>query len=259
MTDITQQTLASLASDNHRVVPVFEKYELDFCCNGKRTLAAACKEKGIDLTAIAGELQSVPARGDHKQMPFKEMSAEQLIGHIETNHHFYVKQSMPVIHDHLGKVAAKHGDRYHYMKVVLRLFSELQAEMTEHLQKEESTIFPGIIAAEKLFRQHGHTESSINEILEPVSLLETEHAHAGDIMFKIRAMTNNYTAPEGACNTFKVSLAELNEFEADLHRHVHLENNILFPKTALLFIPAEQSYTGNNSGLLPFKSIDSRN
>ena len=230
MTDITQQTLAAIVTGNHRSVAVLEKYQLDFCCKGKRTLAAACAEKGLALTTIAAELQSTGAQEAGRQMPFTDMSAEQLTGYIQTHHHFYVKQSMPVIAGHLEKVAMKHGDRYPYMAEVFHLFTELQEEMTAHMEQEETVVFPRINETERMFLAGRDTAALAGTIPESLSVLETEHEHAGDLMFKIHALTNNYTAPEGACTTFKVSLAELKEFEEDLHRHVHLENNILFPR-----------------------------
>lgn len=229
MTDITKQTLASIVTGNHHAVPVLEKHQLDFCCKGKRTLADACREKGLDAAAIAREL-TVVQRESPKQMPFSEMTAEQLIGYIEVNHHFYIKRSMPVIYAHLEKVATKHGDRYPFMKEAFRLFSELQDEMVGHLLKEETVIFPHIIETEKLFAAHQENDYIVHEIKTPLAVLENEHEDAGDLMFAIRAVTNGYTAPPDACTTFRITLEELREFEEDLHKHVHLENNILFPK-----------------------------
>lgn len=219
MTAITQQTLASIVTASHRTIPLLEKYQLDFCCKGKRTLADACREKGIDAEDIARQLEDLTVTQTNTQMPFTDMSATQLASYIETKHHFYVKQSMPVILAHLEKISMKHGDRFPYMREVYRLFSVLQAEMTQHLLKEETIVFPAII-------QSG---TMTNDGTTPLAALETEHEHAGDLMFTIRTLTNDYTPPPDACTTFRVTLAELREFEEDLHRHVHLENNVLFP------------------------------
>lgn len=229
MTDITQQTLAGIVTNNHQAVQVLEKYQLDFCCKGKRTLADACVEKGLTTATIANELALLQESKNFHQMSFNEMNAEQLIGYILIHHHFYVKQIMPQLYGHLEKVANKHGDRFPYMKQVFQLFSEIQEEMTAHMQKEEMILFPRIKEAEKLFTNNKTSDIPPNYINGPMNVMEMEHDHAGDIMFQIRSLTNNYTAPDSACTTFKVSLAELKEFEEDLHRHVHLENNILFP------------------------------
>jgi regulator of cell morphogenesis and NO signaling len=230
MKKIYEQTLASLVTENYKVVPVLEKYNLDFCCRGKKSLQEACHEKGLELSSVAAELESAVSSCCTNRMAFENMSAEQLIGHILVRHHFYVKQAMPLIYMHLEKVATKHGDHYPYMKQVFDLFSEVQDEMGRHMHKEEAILFPRIKDMEKLHLQNGNTECPANYLKAPISVMEVEHEHAGDILFKIRSLTNNYAAPEGACTTFKVCLNELKEFEDDLHEHVHLENNILFPK-----------------------------
>lgn len=230
MTDLTQQTLASLVISNHQVVPVLEKYNLDFCCGGKKTLAAVCHDKNLALSVITEELESVMApQNNNKQMPFDEMSAEQLIGHILIHHHFYLKQSMPQIEEHLKKVAAKHGDRFPYMKEVFELFSEIRKEMTGHMEKEEKILFPFIKNVKSLPANAEGTGALVQNIRKIISVMEREHDSAGEITAKIKMLTHNYTAPESACTTFRISLAELKEFEEDLHQHVHLENNILFP------------------------------
>ena len=228
MTNIAEQTLATIVTNNHFTVPVLEKYDLDFCCKGKRTLADACTEKGISLEAISEELEKSSLTPTTK-MPFAQMTAEQLISYILIHHHFYVKQSMPTILGHLEKVAAKHGDRVPYMVEVLNLFKEIETEMTLHMHKEEVILFPRIKEVVVLQNTHQHSNLTADYIAAPIEVMELEHEHAGDILYKIRELTNNYTPPAEACTTFQVSLAELKEFEEDLHRHVHLENNLLFP------------------------------
>ena len=235
MNDISNQTLASIVTMNHQVVPILEKYDLDFCCKGKRMLSDACIEKGLEPHIVIQELEAAMAKGKEKSMPFTEMSAEQLVNHILVHHHFYVKQSMPLIYMHLEKVASKHGEHYPYMKQVFDLFAEIQKEMTAHMHKEEAFLFPRIKEMEKCVEIKSNSTFSTNYIQGPIAVMENEHEHAGDILFRIRELTDHYTAPKGACTTFKVSLSELKEFEDDLHEHVHLENNILFPK-ALQFI-----------------------
>ena len=230
MTDITKQTLASLVTGNHQVVPVLEKYNLDFCCKGKRTLEQACAKKRIRIESITEELKNLTNAAAKQQMPFTEMNAEQLISYILIHHHFYVKQSMPTIFSHLHKVATKHGDRFPYMKKVYDLFVIIMREMTLHMEKEEAALFPRIKEVENLSKAGRASEIAEGYIQIPINALEADHEQAGNILYEIRTLTNNYTPPEDACTTFKVTLAELKEFEEDLHKHVHLENNILFPK-----------------------------
>ncbi len=230
MTNTLNQSLASLVLTTHQVVPVLEKYNLDFCCKGKRLLTDACREQGLDAELISREIEQVLAPENSKMMPFSEMSAEQLIGHILIHHHFYVRQSMPTILGHLEKVAEKHGDRFPYMKEVLSLFREIRTDMTQHMNKEEAVLFPMIKDLEKASQAGPGNSGTIFSVLGPISVMEAEHELAGEILFRIRALTNTYSAPQGACTTFRLCLTELKEFEDDLHQHVHLENNILFPR-----------------------------
>lgn len=229
MSTIAEQTLASIVSSNHQAVPVLEKYHLDFCCKGKRTLAEACTEKGLPVETIAEELENRMKAEQGKILPFDSMTAEQLISYILIHHHFYVKQSMPTILTHLEKVAMKHGERFPYMTEVLYLFRSIQEEMTMHMHKEEVILFPRIKEIEAVSSIKQKRNFTEGYIAGPIQVMETEHDHAGELLYRIRELTNGYTAPADACTTFKVSLAELKEFEEDLHRHVHLENNLLFP------------------------------
>ena len=211
------------------------KYNLDFCCKGKRTLSEACAEMGLPLNVIEKELNHVVNAAEKKHLPFTEMNAEQLISYILIHHHFYVKQSMPGIFFHLQKVALKHGDKFPYMQKVLKLFSVVKDEMTAHMQKEELILFPRIRSTEVLVSKNGPIRIPESYISMPVNMMEAEHENAGAILYSIRELTNNYTAPHGACTTFKLSLTELKEFEENLHRHVHLENNLLFPMAKKMF------------------------
>ena len=241
MTNITKQTLASIVSEHLQTVPVLEKYHLDFCCKGKRTLAEACTQKGLSIEAVMKELEEATDETNNRNMPFNEMNAEQLIGHILIHHHYYVKQSMPTIVAHLTKVVAKHAEKFPFLIDALNLFNQLKNEMILHMHKEETVLFPRIkeVASFYHFKQKKNIGS--NYINGPVAVLESEHDEAGEIMYTIRQLTNNYTAPEGACTTFIVTLAELKEFEEDLHRHVHLENNILFPLAEKMILTLSSS------------------
>jgi len=229
MNNIAEHTLASIVTEHYETVPVFEKYHLDFCCKGKRTLTEACTEKGLSVDEIMQELETSVNTNELLPLPFAQMDAEQLIRHILLHHHFYVTQSMPVIDKHLTKVATKHGDRFPYMKNVLQLFTHLKSEMYLHMQKEEMVLFPRIKEIESFSKYNQKNERDQNYIHCPVAAMESEHDEAGSIMEQIRVLTSDYMAPEEACTTFNVVLDELKAFEEDLHQHVHLENNLLFP------------------------------
>lgn len=228
MTNIADQTLASIVTTNNNAVQILESHSLDYCCKGKRTLSDACKEKGLGLEQIIQELEQAMTQKAH-HLPFDEMNAEQLISYILLHHHFYVKQTMPTIIAHLEKVTDKHGARFPYMVEVLHLFKAINEEMTLHMYKEEMILFPRIKELEALTSAAQKRNLPGGYISGPVGVMELEHDHAGELLYKIRELTNAYTPPNEACTTFKVTLAELKEFEEDLHRHVHLENNLLFP------------------------------
>jgi len=229
MTILAEQSLASIVTTHHETVAVLEKYHLDFCCKGKRTLLQACTEKGLTVEDIIQELEASVCTTGKTNMPVAGMDAAQLIGHILLYHHFYVRQSMPAIEEHLMKVAAKHGDRFTYMKNVLELFTQLKREMSQHMQKEEMILFPRIKEVESFSKYAQQQAWEQSYIYNPVCVIENEHDEAGFAMEQIRLLTGNYTAPAEACTTFKVVMDELRIFEEDLHQHVHLENNILFP------------------------------
>lgn len=227
-----QMTLAQIVNQMHRAAGLFEKYQLDFCCKGKRPLEEACREKNIPVDDVVDQLRELNGNGATLQESmFQEMSAEQLIQYIELKHHFYVKQSMPTIYGHVQRVAYKHGDRFPYMVEVADLFAEVCEELNAHLQKEEMILFPRIKDLEKVIHSPAaNFNADLGYITAPINMMEMEHEHAGDLLARINELTNGFSIPLGACNTFRVSLAELKEFEEDLHQHVHLENNILFPK-----------------------------
>lgn len=232
MTNLSQQTLAEIVTNDHRTAGVLKKYSLDFCCKGKRTLTDACAEKGLSVDNILAELQPVLEMPVQKHLPFTEMSGEQLVSYIVTHHHYYVKQIMPQLLLHLHKVATKHGSRFPFMVEVFNLFTSVQEEMTLHMQKEERILFPAIIKAEQAFTNNENAAMACSVINGAVLVMEKEHDEVGELMAAIHQLTNGYQPPADACNTFRLSLAELKEFEEDLHRHVHLENHILFPMAA---------------------------
>lgn len=232
MPEYKDHTLAAIVSDKHQAAAVFEKYQLDFCCKGKRTLQEACDEKHIAVEPVIEELQQVfNTCSIVPDQVTAVMSATQLVDYIVLKHHLYVKQAMPLIYQHLYKVASKHGDRYPYMQEVFQLFATLQQEMDSHMQKEELVLFPRIKDVEKAIQQKEFSAAlNVGYISQPIHMMEMEHEEAGSLMAEIHKLTNAYTPPADACTTFRTCLAELKAFEEDLHRHVHLENHILFPR-----------------------------
>jgi regulator of cell morphogenesis and NO signaling len=224
-------TLSQIVTDQFKAAAVFEKYSLDFCCKGKITLKEACQTKGIPLEAVVEELERVLADGSSAQEEvFKQMTASQLIDYIVLRHHFYVRQAIPLIYSHLQRVTTKHGETFPWMHRVFNLFVAVADELNLHMKKEEEVLFPAIKQKEQAMQQGDASTSFGIPIKTVLMVMEKEHEQSGEWMDHIRRLTNNYLPPMNACTTHRICLAELKEFEEDLHRHVHLENYMLFPK-----------------------------
>lgn len=234
MENLKQTTLAGIVKQYHQTAPVFEKYHLDFCCNGKRTLETACREKELSLESIEAELKQAIGEPSSANQDFDAYDPGQLISHIILKHHSYVKQASLPIKEHLLRVASKHGDRFPEMKKVYALFLEIEQDLQLHLQKEEVILFPRIREIYDAGQTKNGNPFDASYLSGPIAVMEADHTNAGGGMEEIRQLTNNYTPPAGACTTFCLVMDELRAFEEDLHQHVHLENNILFPKAEQL-------------------------
>jgi len=219
MQDLLEQRLSDIVKSSPSSARILEKYHLDFCCKGKRTLQEACDEKQLSAKEIGIELEANLQPLDAESVMFNTMSPAELCRYIVARHHVFVRQYVPIILGHLEKVATKHGDRYPVMVTVYQLFSEVSEELLQHMQKEEQVLFPMIV-------QNNRPDHAF---AGPVHVMEMEHEHAGELLDRIRQLTQDYTAPSDACTTHRVSLEELRMFEEDLHKHVYLENHLLFP------------------------------
>ena len=236
MNDLMTKSLAQIVNSNHRAATVFEKYKLDFCCKGKRTLQQACIESELAVDEILSELDKTDQQnGDKVTINFGNLSLAQLAEYIVSSHHEYVKKEMPVIAMYLQKVAAKHGGHHPEMIKVLQVFTAVKEEMEQHMKKEEAVLFPRIKELENQLEAGNQLQTNIAYLKSPISMMEEEHDHAGAALAEIRQLTSNYHLPADACTTYRLSFAALEAFELDLHQHVHLENNILFPKALKLF------------------------
>jgi len=232
--EIFSKTLAQIVSDNHKAAAVFEKYSLDFCCKGKRTLQVACEERDLPAETIAEELDLLFNRNETVGFDFNKLPLASLADYIVSVHHAYTREALPQIFHYLQKVSSKHGDRHTELSQIFEKFSELKSEMEMHMQKEERVLFPRIKQLEKAPEQH----SAVN-IQIPITVMEDEHDRAGNLIKEIRDLSNDYNPPADACTTYRLSFAALQAFEEDLHQHVHLENNILFPRAIKLSEPGQ--------------------
>lgn len=230
-TELKAAPLADIVSDDYRAAAILDRYGLDYCCGGARSLDEQCRQKGVDITNVVAEIGAL----DPEFREAADNDPEALVDHIIGNHHTYIRATVPVIRQHLAKVVAKHGSRYPELSAIAMQFDALAEDLWLHMLKEERVLFPYIRALVKAVDGGGaRPPDMFGTVQNPIRMMEAEHQHAGDEMAAIRVLSHDYVAPADACTTFRLLFDELDAFEKDLHRHVHLENNVLFPKAVEL-------------------------
>jgi len=225
------ETLGQIAAKDLRKAQIFKKYGLDFCCGGKKTVKQACAAKGLDVTVIEKELQQADIAATMRPLPYNEWNLDFLADYIVNTHHTYVKKSLPDLRAYAAKVAKVHGEHHPELLPVYQLVEAVNAELTAHMVKEEQVLFPYI--KELVASKNNATSlqpSSFGSAQGPINMMEMEHEMVGKNLEEIKTLTNNYTLPQDACASYSLLYRMLAEFEDDLHTHIHLENNILFPK-----------------------------
>lgn len=228
-------TIGELVANDWRKAEVFEKYRIDFCCGGKRTVEEACMKKGIDLSLVEADLQRVQQREIEGTENFKDQELDSLIDFIIKKHHKYVAEAVPFLDEISLKVARVHGDSHPELIEISNYTQQVTEELSMHMRKEEMILFPYIkrlVEAERA----GQTVAPppFVTISNPINMMEAEHISAGGAMEAIEELSNNYSPPPDACTSYRVLFAKLREFQQDLHQHIHLENNILFPRALIL-------------------------
>ncbi len=233
MTTIEDKTVAEVVAENIKTAHVFKKYGIDFCCGGGISIDRACEKKDVDVQQLKAELLAVDDAP--RAYNYNTWELDFLMDHIVNVHHSYVEESIPLILQYSNRVAEVHGHHYSEVLEINTLFNEVANELTSHMKKEEIILFPYIKKLVILKNENGSvTLPPFGSVNNPIQMMEAEHESAGDIFKTIAYLTNNYTPPEEACNTFRALYAKLDEFEQDLHQHIHLENNILHPKAIQL-------------------------
>jgi len=228
-------TLSQIVSRNYKAAAVLEKYKLDFCCRGNRAISTACNDLGIEAEKVISELQLLSPEVLAGSFAPDTWSLDFLIDYIVNTHHKYVRAMIPVISAHSEKVASVHGKNHPEVKDLARIFTVVYKDLKQHMFKEEEILFPFIKRLVKVKSEDIKFEAPyFGSVRNPIRMMETEHQNAGDELYSIRNLTNSYTPPDDACNTYRIVFQERKDFEEDLHRHIHLENNILFPKATEL-------------------------
>ena len=230
----TNKTIGEMVADDFRTASVFSANKIDFCCKGNRTLDEVCNQKGLDVYDVLAQLEKATA-SNNNTIDFNTWELDLLIDYIEKKHHRYVEEKAPILLSFLLKLEQVHGAAHPELFEIKNLFKRTADELTQHMKKEELILFPYI----KQMVEAARTKSALSapgfgSVANPIAMMMEEHENEGNRFEKIVAISNNYTPPADGCNTYKVTFQMLQEFESDLHTHIHLENNILFPKAIVL-------------------------
>jgi regulator of cell morphogenesis and NO signaling len=225
-------TIGQLVTERPSRAHVLERFGIDFCCGGKRPLGAVCAEHEVNVEALLGALReadAAPVRQDDRD--WSQATLAELIEHIMSTHHAYLNAELPRIAGLVDKVFQVHGQRHAELRECRDVFRALKDELDAHLQKEELVLFPLIARMEG---SQLALRSHCGSVQNPIHMMEMEHDSAGAALARLRSLTRDYEPPADACNSYRVLLSSLAGLEADLHQHVHKENNILFPKAMKL-------------------------
>ena len=226
----SKKQIGQFVADDFRTAAVFSNYGIDFCCKGDRIVEEVCEKNGIEVNELLNELHGVVNSATDQSIDYKSWPLDLLVDYIEKKHHRYVEEKIPVLLQFLNKLCSVHGGRHPELLKINELFTASANELTSHMKKEELILFPFV----KRMVTAKHEASSIespqfDSVNSPIAEMMQEHDNEGERFRQIAELSNNYTPPADGCNTYKVTFAMLKEFEQDLHLHIHLENNILFP------------------------------
>lgn len=230
-----EKTIAEIVTEDYRTADVFKKFGIDFCCGGKVTVEEICKKKNINFNSLTDQLSQIGQSKENSDTNFNDWQLDKLANYILEKHHGYVSENLELIRQYADKVALVHGQHRPEVKQIAALYNEAAEELAMHMQKEEMILFPyvNLLAAAKRSKAVVKTPH-FGTVENPIAMMENEHEAVGNLFHEIARLSNNYSAPPEACNTYRVLYAKLKEFEDDLHTHIHLENNILFPKASVL-------------------------
>ncbi|WP_338840756.1 iron-sulfur cluster repair di-iron protein [Flavobacterium ginsenosidimutans] len=235
MENLKNKTIGSFVAEDFRTAAVFSKYRIDFCCKGNRTVTEVCEKQNIDADALLENVLQVVQSENSGSIDFNSWPLDLLADYIEKTHHRYVEEKTNVLLPFLDKLCKVHGANHPELFKINELFIGCAGELSQHMKKEELVLFPFVKRMIKTKESDGIlSQPSFGTVSNPIAMMMHEHDNEGERFRAIAELTNNYTPPADACTTYRVTFAMLKEFEEDLHKHIHLENNILFPKAVVL-------------------------
>ena len=229
------ETIGEIVAKDYRKAQVFKNMGIDFCCGGKKTIAEVCEKKGINAEEVERQLEAIKAENSNSETDFQNWDLGFLSDYIINTHHRYVRDNTSFILELAQKVARVHGERHPELIRVAELFSRVGNDLTLHMVKEEKILFPFIKELAQVYNTGGMLPSAdFGKISVPIQVMDSEHEQVGGDFETIRELTSRYQLPADACTSYTILFKKLDEYESDLHRHVHLESNILFPKAIQL-------------------------
>jgi regulator of cell morphogenesis and NO signaling len=223
-------TVGRIVAQSPHLARLFEQWQIDYCCGGKRPLNVACQERGLDIQAVLTRLQEAEPQ-ETSPTDWTTAPLASLCENIERTHHDYLRRELPRLTAIIAKVVNAHGARHPELATVQQTFAELRAELEPHMVKEECVLFPSIRYLESTGQA---VQFPFGSVANPIRVMVNEHDHTGDALERLRKLTGDYQPPPGACNTYRVMLEGLATLERDMHVHVHKENSILFPRAVEL-------------------------
>jgi regulator of cell morphogenesis and NO signaling len=231
----TTQTVREIALEQPSSIRVFEQFGIDYCCGGRKPLTEACTAGNLEVATVIAALEAAAKTPESEAENWAAKSLESLSSHIVATHHAYVKRELPRLATLAEKVLNRHGATKAELPVIAATLARLDKELTQHLAKEEAVLFPYIADFERAVAIGGaKPRSCFGTVANPIAMMTQEHEAAGVLLAEIRQLSHSFTTPEDACPTFHAFYDGLKEFEQDLHQHIHLENNILFPRAVEL-------------------------
>lgn len=223
-----ERSVADIVTENYKNAEVFRKYGIDFCCGGKTSLRSACELMGLSTDKIINELKKATTATD-SSINFDKLSISKLIDHIVSTHHVYARKNLPTIKDFLEKIVIVHGKNHPELIEAQKVFQKFSDELYPHMRTEEQDFFPLAKQLDPKNKPRAREYFGKKEVLKYIAQMGYEHITAGNYLKDLRRTSNDYFIPNDACQTYKTTYKMLRKAEDDLHQHIHLENNLLFP------------------------------
>jgi regulator of cell morphogenesis and NO signaling len=231
MAGATEKTIGEFVAEDYRTARVFEKYGIDFCCGGNVPLATACRERGLDPEPLLQEIEAAKVEPLERSQNYAAWEPAFLADYIINTHHGYIRDEASGIAAYARKIAEVHGSRHPEVIEIADIFAKVAQDLMAHLREEEEVLFPAVRRIEEAKKSGREPAREDRELIKGTLVrLNQDHVEVGDAVHRIRHLAGDYAIPDDVCNTFVLTYKKLQEFEDDLHKHVHLENNILFPK-----------------------------